>query len=65
MNNTKQITDLEAAYFELEKIKQRVNALLDFLASKFNDQHPNKPKTEVLLDPRTNKPFRKGIRHDR
>jgi hypothetical protein len=59
MSNRKQITDLEAAYFELQKIKRRVNALSDFLASKISGQHSNKPKTQFLIDPRTSQPFRK------
>lgn len=52
-----EITDLEQAYFELEKIKTQVNALSDFLSSKLRQQYAAKPKTKGMIDPRSGKHF--------
>jgi len=52
-----EITDLEKAFYELEKIKQQINLLSDFLASKLRDQANTQPKTSGMVDPRTGELF--------
>jgi len=60
MANIKEITDIEQVYFEVQKIKQQVNVLSDFLASRLKHKQQHKPKTAGMIDPRTGKPFREG-----
>ena len=57
MTELSEITDIEQAFFELERIKRQINALSDFLAAKLRDQHSSAPKTVGMIDPRTGKPF--------
>jgi len=64
MTELSEITDLEQAYFELEKIKTQVNALSDFLSSKLRDQYAAKPKTKGMIDPRSGRHFREQSRED-
>ena len=60
MSNLKEISKLQQAYFQLEKIKAEIDALSDFLVTELESQHPHKPKTKGMMDPRTNLPFRKS-----
>ena len=53
-----EITELEQAFFQIEKIKAQVNALSDFLAAKLTAQHAHKPKNAGMIDPRTGRRFR-------
>ena len=53
----REVTDLEKAFYELEKIKQQVNMLSDFLLSKLRDQVANESKSNDLIDPRTGQKF--------
>jgi hypothetical protein len=55
-----EVTDLERAFHKLEKIKQQVNLLSDFLASKLRDQATDECKINDLIDPRTGKKFKGG-----
>ena len=59
MADLNRITELEQVYFELAKIRRQVDVLSDFIASKLRDQHGHAPQTEGMIDPRTNKPFKK------
>jgi uncharacterized protein YPO0396 len=52
-----EINDLQRAFYELEKIKQQVNLLSDFLLSKLRDQVGNESKSDELIDPRTGQKF--------
>jgi hypothetical protein len=61
MSQMQEISEIEQAYHELEKIKRQMDALSDFLASKLRDRHTSAPKTRGMIDPRTNRPFRKKI----
>jgi hypothetical protein len=58
MSQMQEISELEQAYHELQKIQRQVSALSDFLASKLRDQHASAPRTKGMVDPRTNRPFR-------
>jgi len=59
MVDLQEITEIEQAYHEIEKIKRQVNALSEFLASKLRSQHGHSPKTKGMIDPRTGQPFGK------
>ena len=41
MGELREISDLEQAFFELEKIKRQVNALSDFLSAKILSNRPH------------------------
>jgi len=56
MSELEEISDLEKVFYELEKIKQQVNLLSDFLASKLRSQADTQ-QTSEMLDPITGKPF--------
>ena len=53
----REVTDLEKAFYELEKIKQQVDLLSDFLLSKLNDHIDDEFKANELIDPRTGEKF--------
>jgi len=57
MAELQKITDLEQAFYELEKIKQHVNMLSDFLLSKIKANGEVKQQTSGMIDPRTGLPF--------
>ena len=59
MADLREITDLEQAFYEIEKIKQQVNLLSDSLLSKIKDKNAVTQKSNEMIDPRTGKPFRK------
>jgi hypothetical protein len=47
------------AFHELEKIKRQVELLSDFLLSKIEPgEKVKQPRSKVMIDPRTNKPFK-------
>jgi hypothetical protein len=52
-----EISDLQRAFYELEKIKQQVNLLSDFLLSKLRDHAADELKSNELIDPRTGEKF--------
>ena len=56
----KEVTDLVKAFYELEKIKQQVNLLSDFLLSKINAGGEVQQQSKDMIDPRTGLPFGKG-----
>ena len=53
----REIDDLERVFYELEKIKQQVNCLSDFLLSKLRDQIGDTGRSNDLIDPRTGQRF--------
>jgi len=55
-----EITEIEQAFFELEKIKRQINALSDFLSSKIRDKKTAASKTQGMIDPRTGEQFGRG-----
>ena len=58
MTKAKEISDYERAYFELEKIRQQVDSLSDFLLSKIREEHSSTSRRrKTLIDPRTGEPF--------
>jgi hypothetical protein len=63
MSELNEITDLERAYFELEKIKRQVNTLSDFLSARLRHNQPRKPKTIGMRDPRTGNRFNRKKSH--
>jgi hypothetical protein len=58
MSDLSEISDLERAFHELQRIKQQINLLSDFLGSKLKDQERSRPRASGMIDPRTGKPFR-------
>jgi hypothetical protein len=52
-----EVSDLERAFFELQKIQQQLNLLANFIASKLRDQAGGDSKSNDLIDPRTGKKF--------
>jgi hypothetical protein len=53
----REVTDLEKAFYELEKIRRQVNLLSDFLMSKLREQATDESTANDLIDPRTGKKF--------
>lgn len=59
MTEPHEIADLQEVYYRIEKMKQELNLLSDFVASKIQAEKPITDKPAVLLDPRTGQPFGK------
>ena len=57
MFSMREATDLVKVFHELEKIKQQINLLSDFISSKLKDQAAGESKSNDLIDPRTGKKF--------
>jgi len=57
MAKAREITDYERAFFELEKIRQQVDNLSEFLLSKIKQDRDDGQRPKTLLDPRTGEPF--------
>ena len=53
----REVTDLEKAFYELQKIQQQINLLSDFLLSKLRHQAADESKGNDLIDPRTGQKF--------
>jgi len=51
-----EITDVERAYHEAQRISRELKGLIDFLASRLPTRASG--KVQPLRDPRTGKPFR-------
>ena len=62
MSDTQEITKLEQAFHELEKIKQQVILLSDFLLSQIKAEKKSEQKNRGMIDPRTGRPFRQKRR---
>ena len=63
MAKAQEISDFERAFFELEKIRQQVDNLSDFLLGKIRESQSNggDQRPKGLTDPRTGELFnRKG-----
>jgi hypothetical protein len=59
MSNVKEISVIERIFFEVKKIERDIGQLKEILAAVMQNQHSDKPRTDGMLDPRTNKLFRK------
>jgi hypothetical protein len=64
MTNPKRINPIEQIHHELGRIRRDLDALSEFVASEIEKDHPAKPKSTKIVDPRTNKLFKtKNRRH--
>ena len=58
MSNLPEITPIERAVFEIQKIRKELDALEDFLLSELKQNRQAKPRSEGIVDPRTGRLFR-------
>ena len=59
MTESQEIRNLEEVFYRIQKMKQELNLLADFVASKIQAEKPATDQPAALLDPRTGRPFRK------
>jgi len=60
MSDVSEISAIERAYFEIQRIRKELDALEDFLLSELKQNREAKPRSDGIVDPRTGKLFRQN-----